>query len=33
MPNLLSFKNIYKTFNTGTIDEMPLFNDFNLEIN
>ena len=32
MPNLLSFKNIYKTFNTGTIDEMPLFIDFNLDI-
>ena len=32
MPNLLSFKNIYKTFNTGTIDEMPLFDNFNLDI-
>ena len=32
MSNLLSFKNIYKTFNTGTIDEMPLFIDFNLDI-
>lgn len=33
MSNLLSLKNIYKTFNTGTIDEMALFTDFNLDIN
>ena len=33
MSNLLSLKNIYKTFNTGTIDEMALFADFNLDIN
>ena len=33
MSNLLSLKNIYKTFNTGTIDEMALFSDFNLDIN
>ena len=33
MSNLLSVKNIYKTFNTGTIDEMALFTDFNLDIN
>jgi len=32
MSNLLSFKNIYKAFNVGTIDEMPLFIDFNLDI-
>ena len=33
MSNLLSLKNIHKTFNTGTIDEMALFTDFNLDIN
>ncbi len=33
MSKLLSLKNIYKTFNTGTIDEMALFTDFNLDIN
>ena len=33
MSNLLSLKNIYKTFNTYTIDEMALFTDYNLDIN
>lgn len=32
MSNLLSLKGIYKSFNKGTIDEMALFTDFNLDI-
>lgn len=32
MSNLLSLKNIYKSFNKGTIDETALFTDFNLDI-
>lgn len=30
---MLELKNIYKTFNSGTIDEKILFSDFNLKIN
>lgn len=30
---MLELKNIYKTFNNGTIDEKILFDDFNLTIN
>ena len=32
MANLLSLKNIDKSFNKGTVDEMHLFPDFNLDI-
>ena len=32
MSNLLSLKNIDKSFNKGTVDEMKLFTDFNLDI-
>ena len=32
MSNLLSLNNIHKSFNQGTVDEMKLFDNFNLEI-
>lgn len=32
MSNLLSLKNIAKSFSKGTVDEMNLFTDFNLDI-
>ncbi len=30
---MLELKNIYKTFNAGTVNEQQLYNDFNLSIN
>ena len=30
---MLELKNVYTSFNKGTVDEMNLFKDFNLKIN